>query len=214
MRPTGRLAHRPLVRALAELGPAAGRVRLHLLRRRPARAHDGLSGRVADPRGRHRDARRLDRRRGRPGALGRLPPIAGPRARRAGAAAGDGHAEVLARARSDLQGADRRAGRGDRHLRLLRVPAAPDSRHRSSTTRPRSRWARTSCRTSSSPARSCAASTTCSAKRWRDLPRAPGGAHRGAHPARDRQPQDVQELRQRDRARAPTRTRSATWWGG
>ena len=46
------------------------------------------------------------------------------------------------------------------------------------------------------------------------VPRAAGAADRGADPARHRQPQDVEELRQRDRAGRRRRTRSATWSGG
>ena len=75
------------------------------------------------------------------------------------AAARDDHAEVVARARADLQGSDRRAGRADRHLRVLRLSGAADRRHRALPRDAACRWARTSSRTWSWRARSCAAST-------------------------------------------------------
>ena len=69
-----------------------------------------------------------------------------------------------------------------------------------------SRSARTSSRTSSSPDRSRAASTTATAPARR-VPRARRAAQRRAGAARHRRPEDEQEPRQRDRASAPPPTR-------
>ena len=128
--PHRRPAPRPLPRRPEELGAAAGRVRLLLLRRRLARADHALRRARGDGALCLRHGDRLARRRPGPGQGHDLHPEPPARARRAVHAAGDGHAAGLARARADLQGPDRQAqGPRPGDLRLSRLPAAAGRRH-------------------------------------------------------------------------------------
>ena len=130
MRPTGKLHLGHLVGALDNWAGAAGHVRLLLLRRRLARAHQRLRRHL-----RHRRERLdmvadwiaagID-----PGAEHALRAVAGAGARRAVPAAVDDGADAVARARADLQGADGAAVReGSVDARLPRLSAAADGRH-------------------------------------------------------------------------------------
>ena len=148
------------------------------------------------------------RRRPRSRDLHDLPAVRRARGRRADAVLRDGHADAVARARAELQGAaraDHRQGprqrRASSSTRCCRPPTSP------SCSPTRCRWARTSCRTSSSRARSCAASTTRTAttSSSRKAHHRQGGRARAGH----RRPQDVEELRQRDLHLATPPRRSA-----
>ena len=164
--PDRQAAPRSSRRRAAELGRAAGAVRLLLFRRRLARADERLRRHQPDCRATRYDnvADWIAAGR-RSGAQHVLRPVAGARARRAVPAAVDGHADAVARARADLQGA---AGAADREgsvdARLPRLPAAADGRRRDLRRRTSCRSARTRCRTSSCRARSCAASTASTAR--------------------------------------------------
>ena len=180
-RPLGPPPHRPrpprqLLGRGEELGRPAGAVRVPLLRRRPPRAHDRLRRHLGGPGGDARGRDRLALRRPRPREVRHLRPVARAADRRARAHLRDDHAARLARARADLQGADRAAPReGPRDLRLPRLPGADDGRHRALPRALRARSGRTRRATSRSAARSSGASTastaTSSRSRRRSSPR-------------------------------------------
>ena len=132
MRPTGKLHLGHLVGALHNWVRAAGAVRLLLLRRRLARADERLRRHQRDRRERATTTSADWIGAGpRSGEEHVLRPVAGARARRAVPAAVDGHADPVARARADLQGAEEQLT--DRDLsthRLPRLSAAADRRHR------------------------------------------------------------------------------------
>ncbi len=124
------VAPRQLPRRAQELGRPPVPVRVLLLRRRLARVDHGLRRHQAAAEVHPGDAHRLAGRRAQPGRRHAVRAVAGARARRAAPAAVHDHAAGLARTRAQLQGpAGAAQGKGPRHLRLPRLPAAADRRH-------------------------------------------------------------------------------------
>ena len=113
------------------------------------------------------------------------------------------------------QGADRRARPEDRDVRIPRLSAAAALRHRDRARRVRAGRARSSSRTWSSAAKSCAASTISTATASRDARRAATDALGVSRSAGHRRAQDEQIVRQRDlhrRRRRDDHAQSALRW--
>ena len=174
-RPTGRAAHRPLLRLDPQPPPPAGQ------RRRDLAADRGLPG-DHRPRGRRRHRRqraqpaaRQHRRRPRPRAGDDLHALLGARAQPADAAVPQPGQRRRAAAQPHRQG---RGQVGRHHLDrrpAAHLPRPPGRRHPVLQGQRRARSVATSCPTSSRPASSRAASTTgtppCSPSRARCCPR-------------------------------------------
>ncbi len=195
--PDGPRPPRQLLGRGEELGGPAGEVRLPVLRRRPPRAHDRLRGYLRDPRGVGRGRDGLAVRGPRPGEERHLRPVACPADGRARARLRDDHAARLARARADVQGADRAAPRaGPRDVRVPRLPGPHDGRHRAlpRALRPRRKGP-------GEPPRDLPRDRPPLQRLLRGrLPRAEGALHGDAEGPGPRRPEDVQELRQHARA--------------
>ena len=196
MRPTGAAPPRQLHGRARQLGRACRTAyECFFSHRRLALAHHRLRRPRRDPRERARGGDRLARGRARPRALDALHPEPGARARRAAPAALDDRAGAVARAGADLQGAAAEPrGEGPLDLRLPRLPAAADGRHRHLQGR-RGAGGR-----GPGAARRAGARDRAPLQQplRRGVPRAADPADRGeAHP-RHRRAQDVEVVRQRD----------------
>ena len=183
-------------RRAQELGGAAGPLRVLLFRRRLARADQRVREHHRPGGERHRQRGRLDCRRRRPRAQHALHPVAGARTRRALPAAPDGGADSVARAGADLQGAARAAHReGPVHARVPGLSAASGRRHRHLRRQVRAGGRRSG----GAPRAGARIDSPLPQLLRRSARRASAAADAGAAPARARQPEDEQELRQHDR---------------
>ncbi len=206
MRPTGPLHLGNYMGALDNWVRLQDPYECFFIDRRLALAHHRLRrpGRRARERARGRD--RLAGGGARPGALDAVHPEPRAAARRAAPAALDDRARAVARARADVQGAAAEPlGEGPLDLRLPRLPAAADGRHR------RLQGRRGAGRRGPGPARRDRARDRAPLQQplRRGVPRAADAADRGeAHP-RHRRPEDVEVVRQRDLPQGRPRDRAA-----
>ena len=160
MRPTGDSASRPSRRRADAVGRTTAIPPIaFLLNRRSARIHDRVRRSGENSRRAQRHGRGVARRRRRPEEVDDLSAVGRPGDQRAAHAALDDHAGVVARARADVQGTDRRARVRNRDVRFPRLSAAADCATSRSCADSTCRSDATRWRISSSDARSSAGST-------------------------------------------------------